>query len=444
MQRRIETDVLVIGGGTAGFGAAYAAASRGARVRLVEGTSKIGGVMAFCPGMPWGGGFPIGRSIGGVFDTLTTMLCTMQPPSAEVRASTLANFGAEVIYDHEAAVFAMFQMLEDVGVEVHLSTFASAPVMEGSRIAAVDCHDRSGPLTIAAGMVIDCSGDGDISAKAGVPFALGDGRGNMMGVTLSFSMLGAPWEQVFASDDPYFTKEAARGIAEGRLHPDLAKLYLMRGFHRDTVFCNSVHIRGVDGTDPQQVVRATQEGRRRCRQLAQFLVESVPGFENARISELGPTIGVRETRKLEAVQRILAQDLAAATKFADGIVCCDNPIDDVMRSDAAMTHDAIVAEGSYYTIPFQAMVPRGIENLLFAGRLVCADPAAFASVRGMPQCMAMGEAVGIAATMAHDSGVAVQALDPAEVVSVLAARGVRGIGGDRLADYAPALEQMTL
>ena len=444
MQRKIETDVLVIGGGTAGFGAAFAAASRGARVRLVEGTSKIGGVMAFCPGMPWGGGFPIGRSIGGVFDTLTTMLCTMQPPSAEVRPSTLANFGAEVIYDHEAAVFAMFQMLEDAGVEVHLSTFASAPVMEGARIVAVDCHDRTGPLTIAAGMVIDCSGDGDISAKAGAPVAQREGRGNMMGVTLSFSMLGAPWEQVFAGDDPYFTKEAARGIAEGRLHPDLAKLYLMRGFHRDTVFCNSVHIRGVDGTDPQQVARATQEGRRRCRQLAQFLVECVPGFEHARMSELGPTIGVRETRKLEAVHRILAQDLAAATKFADGIVCCDNPIDDVMRSDTAMTHDAIVAEGSYYTIPFQAMVPRALPNLLFAGRLVCADPAAFASVRGMPQCMAMGEAVGIAATMAHTRGLAVQALDPAEIVSALAARGVRGIGGEALADYAPALEQMTL
>jgi len=441
MQRTISTDVLVVGGGTAGFGAAYAAASRGARVRLIEGTSKIGGVMAFCPGMPWGGGFPIGRSIGGVFDTLTTMLCTMQPPLAEIRPSTLENFGAEVIYDHEAAVFAMFQMLEDVGVDVHLNTFAGTPVLERQRIAAVECYDRTGPLTIEADMVIDCSGDGDISAKAGVPFALGDGRGNMMGVTLSFSMLDAPWEKVFAGDDPYFTSEAARGIAEGRLHPDLAKLYLMRGFHRDTVFCNSVHIRGVDGTDPQQVAKATQEGRRRCRQLARFLIDRVPGFEHARMSEMGPTIGVRETRKLEAVHRILARDLAAGTKFADGIVCCDNPIDDVMRTDSAMTHDAIVAEGSYYTIPFQAMVPREIENLLFAGRLVCADPAAFASVRGMPQCMAMGEAVGIAAAMAQTRNLAVQALDPAEIVAALAARGVRGIGGEALADYAPALEQ---
>ena len=439
MQRTLSTDVLVVGGGTAGFGAAYAAASRGARVRLIEGTSKIGGVMAFCPGMPWGGGFPIGRSIGGVFDTLTTRLCATHPPLAEIRPSTLENFGAEVIYDHEAAVFAMFQMLEDVGADVHLNTFAGAPVMDGAHIAAVECHDRTGPLTIEAAMVIDCSGDGDISAKAGVPFALGDGRGNMMGVTLSFSMLNARWDAVFAHDDPYFTQEAERGIAEGRLHPDLAKLYLMRGFHRDTVFCNSVHIRGVDGTDPQQVARATQEGRRRCHQLAKFLIDSVPGFEHARMSELGPTIGVRETRKLEAVHRILARDLAAATKFADGIVCCDNPIDDVMRSDSAMTHDAIVADGSYYTIPFRALVPRAVENLLFAGRLVCADPAAFASVRGMPQCMAMGEAVGIAATLAQAKGLTVQALDPADIVAALAARGVRGIGGDALSGYAPAL-----
>lgn len=81
MQRLISTDVVIIGGGTADFGAAFAAASQGARVRLIEGTSKIGGVMAFCPGMPWGGGFPIGLSIGGVFETLTAQLCTMPTAS---------------------------------------------------------------------------------------------------------------------------------------------------------------------------------------------------------------------------------------------------------------------------------------------------------------------------------------------------------------------------
>ncbi len=440
MQRHISTDVLVIGGGTAGFGAALGAARQGARVRLIEGTSKIGGVMSFCPGMPWGGGYPTGRSIGGVFAELTDQLCGMQPPMAAVRPSTLENFGYEVIYDHEAAVFAMFQMLEDAGVDVHLNSFVGAPKLEGDRVQSIACIDRTGPMTIEAGMVIDCSGDGDLSAKAGVPFMVGDGRGNMMGVTLSFSMLNASWDHVFAKEDPYFSEEAAAGIADGRLHPDLAKLYLMRGFHRDTVFCNSVHIRGVDGTDPQQVARATQEGRRRCHQLARFLIETVPGFEQARMSELGPTVGVRETRKLEAVHRILASDLSAGAKPADGIVCCDNPIDDVMRSDAEMTHDAIVASGDYYTIPFRAMVPERIENLLFAGRLVCADPAAFASVRGMPQCMAMGQAAGTAAAMALAKGLAVQTLDHAEIVASLAAQGMRGIGGDALHRHTPALQ----
>jgi hypothetical protein len=334
----------------------------------------------------------------------------------------------------------MFQMLEDAGVDVHLNTFAGAPVIEEGRIRRIACTDRTGPMTIETGMVIDCSGDGDLSARAGVPFMVGDGRGNMMGVTLSFSMLNALWERVFAKGDPYFTKEAEAGIAEGRLHPDLAKLYLMKGFHRDTVFCNSVHIRGVDGTDPQQVAKATQEGRRRCHQLARFLIESVPGFEQARMSELGPTVGVRETRKLEAVHRILARDLSAGAKPADGIVCCDNPIDDVMRSDAAMTHDAIVAEGDFYTIPFRAMVPESIVNLLFAGRLVCADPAAFASVRGMPQCMAMGQAAGTAAAMALAGRVPVQALDHSAIVASLATQGMHGIGGDDLRRHAPALQ----
>ncbi len=442
MVRQLKADVLVIGGGTAGFGAALGAARQGANVRLIEGTSKIGGVMAFCPGMPWGGGYPTGRSIGGVFGELTDQLLAMEPPMAEVRPSTLENFGCEVIYDHEAAVFAMFQMLEDAGVEVHLNTFAGAPVLEDGRIARVECTDRTGPMVIEAGMVIDCSGDGDTSARARVPFMVGDGRGNMMGVTLSFSMVGADWTRVFAHDDPYFEEEAAMGIAAGLLHPDLAKLYLMRGFHRDMVFCNSVHIRGVDGTDPQAVARATQEGRRRCHQLARFLISHVPGFERARMSELGPTVGVRETRKLEAVHRILARDLRAGAKPEDGIVACDNPIDDVMRGDADMTHDAIVSAGDYYTIPFRAMVPERPANLLFAGRLVCADPAAFASVRGMPQCMAMGQAAGTAAAMALSEGLAVQALDPARVVASLAAQGMRGIGGDALGRHVRALESV--
>ncbi len=425
MTDRVEdTDVLVVGGGTAGFGAAIAAARQGARVTLLEATSKVGGVMAFCPGMPWGGAYPMDEIIGGLIEELTVRLASMDPPAAEKRNCTLDNFGPEIIYDHDLATLTMFEMLEEAGVRVRLGTIAIAPDMDGDTVSAVQCCDRQGHFSIKSKYVIDCSGDGDISAKAGVPYVLGDASGNMMAVTISFFMVGVDWKRAFADPDPYFEKYAAKGVAENRLHRDLAKLYLMRGFHEGTVFCNSVHVRGVDGTDPVAVGAATQEGRRRCRQLAQFLRSDVPGFENAHMSMLSPTVGVRETRKLQGIYRLKGEDLARATKFDDGVVACDNPIDDVMRAEGEMTHDAAIGSGQYYTIPFRSLVPEKVTNLMFAGRILSADPAAFASVRGMPQCMAMGQATGTAAALALRSGATVQEVSREELVRCLSQQGI--------------------
>lgn len=432
--REVDCDVLVVGGGVAGFAAAVAAGRAGRTVRLVEAGPKIGGVMAFCPGMPWGGGYPLGRTIGGIFGELTDSLAEMAPPAAEARPCALENFGPEVLYDHEAATLAMHEMLEDAGAILHLNAIAGAPILNGNRIAGVSAQDRLGLLTFRPGVAIDCSGDGDLSARAGVPYALGDRKGDMMAVTLTFHMIPADTDRVFAEGDPYFQRFAAEGIASGRLHPDLRKLYLMRGFHPGSVFCNTVTIRGVDGTDPMDVARATREGRRRCHQVARFLVDAVPGFESAQMWGLGPTVGVRETRRLEAVYRIAGEDVARAVKFADGIVACDNPIDDVMRGGGEMTHDAAVAEGQYYTIPFRSLVPRRIENLLFAGRLLCADPAAFASARGMPQCMAMGQASGLAAAWALERERPVQSIDGAALARALAGQGLAGIAGETLTE----------
>jgi hypothetical protein len=432
LDNRGRPDVLVVGGGTAGFGAAVAAGREGLSVMMIEAGPKIGGVMAFCPGMPWGAAYPCDLSIGGLMAELTDRLAAMSPPAAEKRPCTLENFGPEIQYDHDIATVTMFEMLQEAGVDLRLNTTAISPRMDGPRIAEVEIYDRHGAHQVAPKIVIDCSGDGDVSAKAGVPYRLGDATGNMMGVSLTFHMVGADWARVFAENDPYFRRYAEQGVAEGRLHPDLAKLYLMKGFHPGTVFCNTVIIRGVDGTDPAAVTAATQEGRRRCVEVARFLRDCVPGFENAHMSQLGPTVGVRETRKLEGIYQVTGDDLAAATKFRDGIVACDNPIDDVMRGKGAMVHDAIVGSGEYYTIPFRSLVPKTVPNLMFAGRILSADPVAFASVRGMPQCMAMGQATGLAAALALAADCAVQDVDTDALVAGLIARGVRGIGGQPL------------
>jgi len=424
IDRQEDVDVLVIGGGTAGFGAAVAAGRQGLNVTLIEATSKIGGVMAFCPGMPWGGGYPVDQIIGGLMEELMVRLEAMTPPAAEKRPCTLENFGPEIIYDHDIAILTMFEMLEEADVSVRLNSTATQTKMTGSTLETVTCFDRNGAFVVKPKIVIDCSGDGDISAKAGVPYVLGDETGNMMAVTISFHMIGVDWQAAFAHPDPYFTEYASKGIAEGRLHPDLAKLYLMKAFHKGSVFCNSVHVRGIDGTDSVAVGNATQEGRRRCLQLAQFLQTDVPGFEDAHMSMLSPTVGVRETRKLQGVIRVTGADLARGTKFADGVVSCDNPIDDVMRASASMTHDTVIEKGSYYTLPFRALIPETVTNLMFAGRIISADATAFASVRGMPQCMAMGQATGTAAVLALQFGCAVQAVDTKQLVKELAKQGV--------------------
>jgi FAD dependent oxidoreductase len=423
----LRCDVLVVGGGTAGFGAAVAAGRQGLDVVLMEAGPRVGGVMTFCPGMPWGGAYPCGEIIGGLIAELTDRLAGLSPPAAEKRPCTLANFGPEIVYDPDAAQVVMFEMLEEAGVRVHLNTTVTAPLLTGPRIETVAFCDRHGLGVVRPGIVLDCSGDGDVSAKAGVPFEIGDAAGRMMGVTLSFLLVNAPWATVFAEGDPYFTRHAERGVASGRLHPDLSRVYMMKGFHRDTVFCNSVIIRGIDGTQPAEVARATQEGRRRCRALVDFLRDEVPGFADAWLTNLGPTVGVRETRKLQGLYRLTGADVAAATRFPDGIVACANPIDDVMRGDRAMTHDAAVADATYYTLPFRCLVPAAVENLLFAGRNVSADPVAFASIRGMPQCMTMGQAIGTAAAVALRAGIAVQAIDGREVAARMQAQGLWGL-----------------
>ncbi len=424
----IDADVIVIGAGMAGIGAAVAAARENLKVYLVEASNKIGGVMAVCPGMPIGAAYPCGKTVGGILEEFVQQLYAMKPPAAEKRACALHEFGPEILYDHEIAIATLNSILNESGVNLLLNTTAFEAVMEKNRVKSVLCFNKNGVQTLNGRLFIDCSGDGDLAKKAGVPYQLGDDEGNMMGATLTFVMDNVNWGTVFNNnDDPYFKAYAQKGIAEGKLHQDLHRLYIMKGFYEDTAFFNSVVINNFDGSDPDQVTRATCEARDRCHQLAEFVISEIPGFEKARMTYLGPAVGVRETRKFEGLYRLTAEDLVGARKFSDGVVACDNPVDDVFRGSNVMTHESIVTDGDYYTIPFRTMIPKKIDNLLFAGRLISADPVAFASVRGMSQCMLMGQACGVAAKQIIDQGARVQEFDAGKLVAALTRLGVTGL-----------------
>jgi hypothetical protein len=248
-------------------------------------------------------------------------------------------------------------------------------------------------------------------------------------------MENVDWAQTFADHtDPYFTRYARLGIAAGRLPETLAQIYLLKGLREGSVYFNTVTVTGVDGSDLRSVNAATLRARRQVLALASFCRDEMPGFEHAYVSRIGPVVGVREGRRLEGLYTLTREDVAGAVKFEDGIVAADSPLDEVFRDDSAAvySHEAALPPGEYYTIPFRSLVPRTLRNLLFAGRLRSVDLAAYATGRGMPQCMLMGQAAGVGAAMALRAGCDVQDIDRPALVERLVALGVNGIGGRAL------------
>jgi hypothetical protein len=425
-------DIAIFGAGPAGIAAAVSAAREGLDVCLVERQNRIGGVMASCPGMMLGGGYPCGKSIGGFFEEFVNRLFSSDPPLAERRTCHLDNFGDEVYYHPEYALAVLEELLDEAGVPVLLNRIPSDVQKKENRIDHVDTAGVQGIERITAGMYLDCTGNGDLSVKAGVPYEQGDSRGKMMGASLTFFLGNVDWSKAFTqSRDPYFTTYAAEGIRDGLIDPSIPQIYMVRGYIPGTVYFNTVTVTGVDGTSDESVYTHTQLARRRALELAEFCKARIPDFGNAFMFGVGPQLGIRETRRMEGMYRLRYQDIAGATKFEDGIVACDNPLDEVFRDEdvATYSHEAALEKGEYYTIPLGILLPKHIENLGFAGRCASVDLKSFASIRGMPQCMAMGQAVACAASHALRDGRRIQDVSPIEVVGSLAARGVVGIGG---------------
>jgi len=406
--------------------AAITAAKQNLKVMLLDVNNKIGGVMAYCPGMMLGAGYPCDESIGGFFEEFIQRL--YKKGKAEKRKSRIPEFGAEVIYDHEAAISELYDMLEEVGVDLHLMSIPTNVIVEDEEIKRIDYADMNGIHSISAKIFLDCSGNGDIAVKGGVPFKLGNDKGQMMGPTMTFFMENVDWDKIDENQDLYLEDIAKQGILKKKIHSDIRQIYMVKGFRSGSVFFNTVTLHDVDGTNNNDIIKSSNEARRRCIQLADYCRETLPGFENAYINYIGPLVGIRETRKLEGLHTITIEEISKATKFEDGIVACDNPIDDVFRGgEEFFSNERALEEGRYYTIPFRALVPQKIKNLMFAGRCLSADDLAFASVRGMPQCMLMGQSIGIASKLAIQKNIAVQDINYREIIEKMVSLGVNKI-----------------
>jgi hypothetical protein len=166
------------------------------------------------------------------------------------------------------------------------------------------------------------------------------------------------------------------------------------------VWCNCPHMTGLDGLKVEDLTRAEVQGRHHIHQTVDYIRKHMPGFERCVVIDIAPQTGVRQTRMLEGEYVITKEDLMERKRFPDA-----------------------VARGRDYTTPYRAIVPKGVDNLLVAGRHYSATSSAQKMSREIPPCMAMGEAAGVAAAMALDAGVTVRQVDVKRLQAKLREQG---------------------
>lgn len=415
-----KTDVLVVGSGSAGATAAIAAARQGASVALVERYGFMGGTSTQVLDTFYGfytPGEPNRKVVGGVPDLVVHQL--MEHGVALIRPNTYGA-GDGITYDPEVLKVVWEQLALEAGVKLLYHTFVMDTVLDGDRVAGVLAINKSGPVRLLADVVIDASGDADVAAASGVPFESAE-DGPVQSLTTTFRMLNVDTDQ-------------ARQVKKADLHRLMAEagatgnydLPRKEGSVHITPFdgimaTNMTRVADIDPNDPVQLTAAEIEGRRQALQYAQFMIDYVPGYERSVMADLSTQIGVRESRRIFGEYRLTKGDVLAARQFEDAIAQCGAPIED--HHSGGDTHWEYLPQGETYGIPFRCLMPQKVEGLLVAGRCLSAEHDAHASVRSMGQCMAMGQAAGVAAALAASQG-----LTPRKLSIVHLQDTLRGIG----------------
>ncbi len=410
-----EVDVLVIGAGPAGLGAAIAAARSGAKVLVLEQSGMPGGVSTAGLMSHW-----TGTSGSRLYREVLRR-------SAEMNEGEL--HGRPVIeIDPEKLKLLYLEMLEEAGAALRLYTFVSEPVMERDRILGVIAESKSGREAFLAKIVIDASGDGDVAAKAGVPYTLGREEDHkMQPATLMFKVAGVDTERAVFLPSFESTYETPKGelqaLAREKLPHPAGHVLLYRSTLPGIVTCNMTNCTGVDGTKAEDLTRAGIVCRRQIYAIEAFLREYVPGYENCYVISAAPMVGIRETRHFEGRYTLTGEDILAARTFDDWIVRGAHFNFDVHNLDGAGL-DRTGAQKEFpevggYTIPYRSLLPKKIKGLMLAGRNISGTHMAHSNFRVMPICLAMGEGAGTCAALAIRDGVDPDGIDVREAQALL-------------------------
>ncbi|MBN1602393.1 MAG: FAD-dependent oxidoreductase [Chitinispirillaceae bacterium] len=436
------TDVLVVGAGPAGIGAALGAARSGAKVILAERYGFPGGSATVALVMPFMSGhtqesrlrqsgveilYPTDhgrgtRVIAGVFTDVIERLVSL---GGAVPPSEMTGFVTS--FDPEILKFVLADLLDDSDVQTIYHVLATGYIQE-EQYTTVFFQSKSGPIAIRAHCVVDCTGDGDIAVFAGASFDYGRNVDHLTQPMTHYLRMGC-FERTAFMD--YVQKNPSqwygvlglwellqKATKEGTLNIPREDILMFASPHPQEVSVNSTRITGVSGIDIFDLSRAELEGRKQVREVVDFLKRYVPGFNDAYLIQSGVQVGIRETRRIIGDYILSGLDILNTRKFFDVIARSTYPID-IHNPKGKGTRLERLPDGQSYDIPLRCLQPKGCSHLLVAGRCISGTHEAHSSYRVMPVAIATGQGAGVCAALSALNKCATRDVDYKEVQSEL-------------------------
>lgn len=422
-----RVDVIVCGGGPAGLMAATAAARLGARTLLVERHGFLGGMATAGMVGPMSK-FNLGgkRIVGGLPEEFLRDIHALGGAIIDLPSGNIP-------YDPEVYKLAAQRLALAASVDILLHAQVVGAHWEEKRpgrLSHVMIETKSGRQAVAAGIVIDATGTGDLISRTRLPCEMRNRRsgGELQPMTLYFRLGGVDTSQLTLLMSQDGTKYAHPGlravldaeVAAGRLR-NFGGPWAVHGstLRAGEVSVNATRYSG-NAADARDLTRAELMLREDVQVIVEAFRRAAPAFRNCYLIDTAPQVGIRETRSIRGLYTMTLEDVLTPRGFPDTVAKGGHPVD-IHRASDSRQHAQFITEA--YDIPYGTLVPEGSENVLVAGGLVSATREAFGSIRVQAQCMALGQAAGTAATLCLQNGLGVAELDGAELRARLAAAG---------------------
>ena len=415
-----EYDVVVVGGGPAGFIAAIAAARQGAKTAIIERYGFFGGMATIgyvapisvfarnnelvIGGLPWEFVKRL-ESMGGAF---------IEWPKANID------------FDVELYKLCCQRMILEAGVDIYTHSAMVGCEMDGKSIHSVIIENKNGLETLVAKRFIDCTGDGDLAHMADVPMQANP-DGELQPSSFGFILSDVDTESELLNRCLYHNglngPSQCRPVREKLLAlkaagadiPDFGGPWFNNSMHKGSVIVNITR-RAADSTNNRNFSSVECQLREDIFVFTKLLKENFKEFRNCYVSATAPQAGIRESRRILGVHTVTADEYVNAFHYEDSISRGIHPID--MHASKGTHQTRIDLEQPAY-VPYRALIAPDYPNLLVAGRCISTDRQALASLRVMASCMGTGQAAGVAAAQSVAANCSVQEVDTAKLIATL-------------------------